>query len=134
MSGQRANDPQVTRAAVLKVEHWLTDDAAIEPDRADIAAAVRLTARALATLAPGAAVEVRIPPFVAVQCISGPKHTRGTPPNVAESDPRTWLLLVTGLKAFDEAVAEGLLRLSGTRAREISPWFPQVRLGDESGI
>jgi len=134
MSSRRANDPQVTRAAVLKVQHWLSDDTAPAPDRNEIAAAVRLTARALAASAPGAAVEVRIPPFVAVQCISGPKHTRGTPPNVAESDPRTWLLLVTGLKAFDEAVAEGLLRLSGSRAQEISSWFPQVRLGDERGI
>ena len=127
-------DPQAIRAAVVNLEGWLRDDTTAEPGRTDIAEAVRLSARALAALAPGASVEVRIPPFVAVQCISGPKHTRGTPPNVAESDPRTWLLLVTGLKAFDEAVAEGLLRLSGTRAREISPWFPQVRLGDESGI
>ena len=82
----------------------------------------------LVPLAPGASVEVRIPPFVAVQCISGPKHTRGTPPTVTETDPRTWLLLVTGRKTFDEAVAEGLLRLSGARAGAISAWFPLVSL------
>ena len=57
---------------------------------------MRLTARTLAGLAPGASVELRIPPFAAVQCISGPEHRRGTPPNVVEADPRTWLLLVTG--------------------------------------
>ena len=128
MTKQRGSDPQATRAAIVKVEGWLSDATAPEPNRAEIAAAVRLSARALAALAPGASVEVRVPPFVAVQCISGPKHTRGTPPNVAESDPRTWLLLVTGLKGVDEAVAEGLLRLSGSRAQEISTWFPLVRL------
>jgi hypothetical protein len=124
MPKQRVGDPQTIRAAVVKVAGWLDDATAPEPDRAEIAAAVRLSARALAALAPGASVEVRIPPFVAVQCISGPKHTRGTPPNVTETDPRTWLLLVTGRKTFDEAVAEGLLRLSGTRAGAISAWFP----------
>jgi len=129
-----APDPRAIRAAVLTVAGWLSDGTATEPDRNEIAAAVRLTARALAALAPGASVEVRIPPFVAVQCISGPKHTRGTPPNVAESDPRTWLLLVTGLKGFDVAVSEGLLRLSGSRAHEIASWFPLVRPGGEEDI
>jgi len=131
---KRAADPRAVRAAVRTVAGWLSDDTAPEPDRNEIAAAVRLTARALAALAPGASVEVRVPPFVAVQCISGPKHTRGTPPNVAESDPRTWLLLVTGLKSFDEAVTEGLLQLSGSRAAEISRWFPLVnwREGSDS--
>ena len=128
MPKQRAGDAETTRAAVVKVAGWLNDGTAPEPDRAEIAAAVRLTARALAALAPGASVEVRIPPFVAVQCMSGPKHTRGTPPNVTETDPRTWLLLVTGRKTFDEAVAEGLLRLSGARAGAISAWFPLVSL------
>ncbi len=132
--GKRSSEPRETRAAVLSVAHWLSDETAPEPDRDEIAAAVRLTARALAALAPGASVEVRIPPFVAVQCISGQKHTRGTPPNVAESDPRTWLLLVTGLKGVDEAVAEGFLRLSGSRAQEISTWFPLVRLEESGGI
>jgi len=126
-------DPQALRAAVVNLEGWLRDDTTAEPGRADIADAVRLSARALAALTPGSSVEVRIPPFVAVQCISGPKHTRGTPPNVVETDPRTWLLMVTGLKGFDEAVAGGLLRLSGARATEISPWFPLVSLGERDG-
>ena len=126
-------DPQALRAAVVNLEGWLLDDTTTEPGRTDIADAVRLSARALAALTPGSSVEVRIPPFVAVQCISGPKHTRGTPPNVVETDPRTWLLMVTGLKGFDEAVADGLLRLSGARATEISPWFPLVSLGERDG-
>jgi hypothetical protein len=93
-----------------------------------LAAAVRLTARTLAEQAPGASVEVRVPPFVAVQCISGPRHTRGTPPNVVEADPRTWLLLATGLLDVTDASATGALRLSGSRAGEIQAWLPLVRL------
>ena len=126
-------DPQALRAAVANLERWLRDDTATEPARAEIAEAVRLSARALAALEPGCSVEVRIPPFVAVQCISGPKHTRGTPPNVVETDPRTWLLLVTGLIAFEDAATDGLLRLSGARAAVISPWFPLVSLGECDG-
>ena len=61
-----------------------------------------------------------MPPFVAVQCISGLTHTRGNPPNVVETDPRTWLLLATGLLAVADAVAGGSLRLSGSRAAEIA--------------
>ena len=130
---KHASDPQAIRAAVLTVAGWLSDDTAPEPASAEIAEVVRLSARALAALEPGASVEVRIPPFVAVQCISGPKHTRGTPPNVVETDPRTWLLLVTGRKAFEDAVTDGLLRLSGARAAAISPWFPLVSLGECDG-
>jgi hypothetical protein len=125
MAPRRAADPRNIRAAVLAVEPWLRDEAET-PDRADIAAAVRLTARALAALAPGASVEVRIPPFVAVQCVSGPRHTRGTPANVVETDPRTWLLLSAGLTDFDAALADGRLRISGARAGEIARWFPLV--------
>jgi Bacterial SCP ortholog len=121
-------DPVKTRDAVRAVEAWLRDDTSPAPTRADLAAAVRLTARTLAEQAPGASVEVRVPPFVAVQCISGPRHTRGTPPNVVETDPRTWLLLATGLLGVTDASAAGTLRLSGSRAGEIQTWLPLVRL------
>lgn len=94
-----------------------------------LAAAVRLTARTLAALAPGASVEVRIPPFAAVQCISGPRHTRGTPPNVVQTDPRTWLLVATGLSGVAQARGSGALQLSGSRAGEIEAWLPLVDLG-----
>jgi hypothetical protein len=90
---------------------------------------VRLTARSLAVSAPGASVEVRVPPFVAVQCIEGPRHTRGTPPNVVETDPRTWLLLAAGLLTLTDAVAQGSLQMSGSRAGEIAAWLPVVPLG-----
>ncbi|MGB6205840.1 sterol carrier family protein [Mycobacterium sp.] len=127
MARSRA-DPVKTRDAVRVVEAWLRDDTRPAPSRVDLAAAVRLTARTLAEQAPGASVEVRIPPFVAVQCIPGPRHTRGTPPNVVETDPRTWLLLATGLLDLTDASATGALRLSGSRAGEIQTWLPLVGL------
>ncbi|MGO9031512.1 sterol carrier family protein [Mycobacterium sp.] len=128
MAARHSADPAKTRDAVRAVEDWLRDDTRPIPSRADLAAAVRLTARTLAGQAPGASVEVRIPPFVAVQCISGPRHTRGTPPNVVETDPRTWLLLATGLLRVVDAGATGALRLSGSRAAEIQSWLPLVQL------
>ncbi|WP_420108297.1 sterol carrier family protein [Mycolicibacter arupensis] len=121
-------DPAQTRAAVLALVAWLRDEDQLAPDRATLAEAVRLTARTLAGLAPGASVEVRVPPFVAVQCIAGPRHTRGTPPNVVETDPRSWLLLATGLLEMGQATASGALRLSGSRAAEIADWLPLVKL------
>jgi hypothetical protein len=128
MAVRDSADPAKTREAVRAVEDWLRDETRPVPSRADLAAAVRLTARTLAALAPGASVEVRIPPFVAVQCISGPRHTRGTPPNVVETDPRTWLLLATGLLRVADAGVTGALRLSGSRAAEIKSWLPLVHL------
>ena len=128
MAARQNADPAKTLDAVHAVEGWLRDDTRPSPGRAELAAAVRLTARTLAVEAPGASVEVRIPPFVAVQCISGPRHTRGTPPNVVETDPRTWLLLATGLLEVADATAAGVLRLSGSRAGEVACWLPVVRL------
>jgi hypothetical protein len=128
MPPRRAADPAQTRAAVLAVAAWLRDDTAPAPERAELAAAVRLTARTLSDVAPGATVEVRIPPFIAVQCISGPQHRRGNPPNVVETDPRTWLRLATGLLAVSDAADAGLLTLSGSRAATIADWLPLVGL------
>lgn len=109
---------------MLAVAQWLRDESAPAPARDELAAAVRLTARTLAAMAPGASVEVRVPPFVAVQCIEGPRHTRGTPPNVVETDPRSWLLLVTGLIGLDAPA----LHMSGSRAAEIAHWLPLLTL------
>ncbi|BBX41635.1 sterol carrier family protein [Mycobacterium simiae] len=117
-------DPAKTREALTAVADWLRDESHPAPERTTLATAVRLTARTLATLAPGASVEVRIPPFVAVQCVAGPKHTRGTPPNVVETDPRTWLLLVSGMLSLTDAEGTGALRSSGARAGEIGHWLP----------
>jgi hypothetical protein len=126
MATRRSADPARTRVAVSAVAQWLRDDSAPEPGRTEVGEAVRLTARTLAAIAPGATVEVRVPPFVAVQCISGPQHRRGNPPNVVETDPRTWLLLATGFLAVADAAASGALQLSGARAAEIGQWLPLV--------
>jgi hypothetical protein len=124
MAARSNADPAKTRAAVLAVADWLREDTRPTPDRATLGTAVRLTARTLAELAPGASVEVRIPPFVAVQCLAGPRHTRGTPPNVVETDPRTWLRLATGMVSLAEAQTAGAVSLSGSRAGEIEHWLP----------
>jgi len=128
MAPRRTVDPAELRAALGRVEPWLSglDDAT--PTRADLAAAVRLSARTLEQIAPGSSVEVRVPPFVAVQCIEGPRHTRGTPPNVVETDALTWLRLAVGRLTFDEAVAAGAIDASGSRAGEIAHWLPLLRL------
>jgi hypothetical protein len=128
MPARRTVDPEKTRAAVLAVADWLRDENRPAPQRSALAEAVRLTARTLAATAPGASVEVRVPPFVAVQCLSGPRHTRGNPANVVEADPRTWLLLATGLRAVADAASAGQLQLSGTRAPEIATLLPVVPL------
>src|SRR6476619_5372561 len=128
MASRRSADPAKTRAAVSAVAEWLRDDRQPEPARTELSEAVRLTARTLAAVAPGASVEVRVPPFVAVQCIAGPKHTRGTPPNVVETDPRTWLLLATGLQTVPAAIAAGTVLASGARAAEIAAWLPLVAI------
>lgn len=77
---------------------------------------VKGTLALLADKFPGKAIEVRIPPYAAVQCGEGPKHTRGTPPNVVEMDADTWLALVDGTRTWSDAYNEGLISASGVRA------------------
>ncbi|MGC1208213.1 MAG: sterol carrier family protein [Ornithinimicrobium sp.] len=97
---------------------------AIEALPRDVRAlAVRYSLEELAAQAPGRSVEVRVPPLGAVQCIEGPRHTRGTPTNVIETDPVTWLLLVLGLHTWDELRAAGTIRASGSRA-DLSAYLP----------
>jgi uncharacterized protein (TIGR03083 family) len=91
--------------------------------RAALATVTRTLAEILAAQVPGRSVEVRVPPFVAVQAIEGPRHKRGTPPNVVETEPVTWLRLATGRIPFSEAVATGTARASGTRA-DLTPYLP----------
>ncbi|WP_244366251.1 sterol carrier family protein [Micromonospora echinofusca] len=93
------------------------------PDRAVLRDAVRASLADLARRAPGRSVEVRVPPFGAVQCVAGPRHTRGTPPNVVETDPATWLRLVAGRLQWVDAVTEGRVQVSGNRA-DLSGYLP----------
>jgi hypothetical protein len=94
------------------------------PDRAVLRAAVKESLAALAAVAPGRSVEVRVPPFGAVQCVPGPRHTRGTPPNTVEADARTWLALVTGRLDWAQARRSGRLSASGARADEVARLLP----------
>lgn len=110
------------RAAVDPVRAWLAGEAE-QPPRAVLGAAVKTSARWLAQQVPGRSVELRVPPHVAVQCIEGPRHTRGTPPNVVETDAATWLRLATGQVSWEAALAEGRVTASGNRA-DLAPHLP----------
>jgi hypothetical protein len=94
-----------------------------EPPAAELRRAVRYLLLSLEELAPGRSVEVRVPPVAAVQCVEGPRHTRGTPPNVVETDPLTWFRLATGRQRWDEAVLAGAVRASGPRA-DLGQYLP----------
>lgn len=87
-----------------------------KPARTDLATAVRYLLQLLVEKAPGNSVEMRVPPFGAVQVVEGPRHTRGTPPNVVETDAATWIALALGELAWADAATAGRLRASGTRA------------------
>ena len=116
--GPAGRDPG---AAAL--EAWLAGTGPA-PERAVLRAAVKESLAALAAEAPGRSVEVRVPPFGAVQCVAGPRHGRGTPPNVVETDARTWLALASGRMDWAEASASGSLRASGSRTPEIARHLP----------
>jgi hypothetical protein len=93
---------------------WRVDPS--KAPKATVAMAVRYALEELADQVPGRTVEVRVPPYGAVQCVQGPRHTRGTPPNVIEMDSRTWLDLVTGRSEWATALASGAIHASGQRA------------------
>jgi hypothetical protein len=97
-----------------------------ETARETVATAVRYLLQLLDERAPGNAVEVRVPPFGAVQVIEGPAHTRGTPPNVVEMDAATWIVLAAGRLSWRDAVAAGRISASGSRA-DLSRQLPLVR-------
>ncbi|MET0955187.1 MAG: sterol carrier family protein [Cryobacterium sp.] len=96
------------------VKAYLADEPGASRDTK--ALAVRYTLQLLAEQAEGNTVEVRVPPFGAVQCIAGPRHTRGTPPNVVETDVATWLHLATGSLAWADGIGSGRIHASGQRA------------------
>ena len=102
--------------------------AGAEPLRPALRAAVRYSLGLLEERVPGRTVEVRVPPFAAIQCVPGPRHTRGTPPNVVETDPLTWLDLAAGRVGWETAVASGRVRASGQRA-DLSAYLPLALSG-----
>ena len=111
------------------VSAWAADPSGVGPET--LRAAVRFFLEELAARFPGNAVEVRVPPYAAVQCLRGPRHTRGTPPNVVEADATTWLELATGRLVWTDAVAAGRVAASGERA-DLAPYLPL--LADDPGM
>ncbi|WP_043621480.1 sterol carrier family protein [Nonomuraea candida] len=116
--GPAAALPDALVAAVLAAY-----DRGLRPERDAARMAVRHLLDKLATAAPGRTVEVRVPPYAAVQAVAGPRHTRGTPPNVVEMDGRTWIELALGRLTWEEAVAKGSVSASGARA-DLSAHLP----------
>ncbi|MGJ4051322.1 sterol carrier family protein [Corynebacterium macclintockiae] len=113
------------RRGVERVAPWVrSPDDQPRPSRADVAAAVRLSLKVLEELVPGHSVEVRVPPFGAIQCIAGLEHRRGTPPNVVQCSPLTWLRLVVGEEDLFGSDAD----TSGTRASSIAEHLPLFRI------
>lgn len=84
---------------------------------------VKSTLALLSAKAPGRAIEVRIPPYAAIQCGEGPTHTRGTPPNVIEMAAATWISLASGEITWSEALKSGAISASGLRA-DLTPYLP----------
>lgn len=105
----------------LALARWREDPETA--DRRTVATAVRYCLEELGTRAEGNSVEVRVPPFGVTQCVAGPRHTRGTPPNVVETDAVTWLRLATSGETWASAVAAGSVAASGTRT-DLSEWLP----------
>jgi hypothetical protein len=117
MPAKRRTDVAAGRAAL---DAWRAGQGG---DRPTVATAVRYTLEELATRAPGHTLEVRVPPFGVTQCVEGPRHTRGTPPNVVETDAETWLSLVVGRLSWTDARSGGRVRASGERA-DLHAWLP----------
>jgi hypothetical protein len=126
-----SGDPEALgRACAFAVVQALA--AGQSPRTAALREAARFLAGLLAAQAPGKAVEVRVPPYAAVQCIEGPRHTRGTPPNLVEMDPVTWVRLAAGVTAWADARAAGAVRASGVRA-DLGPYLPVLELPGAAG-
>jgi uncharacterized protein (TIGR03083 family) len=122
LAPMRFDDFLVTRV-VEGVVHGLDLQPAVGPDAGALRVATRGLLAALLVKAPGHTVEVRVPPIAAVQCVEGPRHTRGTPPNVVELDPLTWVRLAAGRLPWADAVSDGRVRASGERSN-ISALLP----------
>lgn len=115
---QRAVDPDILAAA------WAAHRAGTA-GRAELKLLVKETLGLLERRAPGYSVEVRVPPYGAVQAVEGGRHTRGTPRAVVETDAATWLALATGALTWHEAADSGALRASGERT-DLTAYLPLV--------
>ena len=121
-AGALPPDASLDRLVAL-VQAGLDRPEPVVPDRGALRLVVKALAERLAAQAPGRHVEARIPPYAAVQCVDGPRHTRGTPPNVVEADPVAFVELCTGRLSWAQAAADGRVRTWGDRA-DLSPYLP----------
>ncbi len=111
--------PSVADVAALRATvRALAGDPGTELQRAELAGASRTVCALLARRYPGGTVELRIPPFAAVQLGIGDRgrHTRGTPPNVVQMEPVVLLRLAGGSLTWEEALATHAVRASGIRS------------------
>jgi hypothetical protein len=115
---RRRVDPELGEAAVRSGD--------------DTALAVRYLLQVLSDAAPGNTLEVQVPPYGAAQVVEGPRHTRGTPPNVVEMDAATWLAVATGSLRWAEAVAQHRVSASGSRA-DLAPYLPLAWAASDDG-
>jgi hypothetical protein len=115
----RTADPAEVAAALGRLRAGDPGDA----DRADLRLLTKHFLALLETRAPGRSVEVRVPPYAAVQVVPGVRHTRGTPPAVIETDAATWIALAIGELTWADADSAGRLSASGERA-DLSPYLP----------
>jgi Bacterial SCP ortholog len=124
-TGEEVDDALVLNLVLVAddLSRSLPTPANVEIDRNALRVAVRYLLDNLSAKAPGHTVEVRVPPIAAVQCVEGPRHTRGTPPNVVELDPLSWVRLATGRTTWEFLVRTGALRASGSRS-DISDLLP----------
>ncbi|MGL5827142.1 MAG: sterol carrier family protein [Nocardioides sp.] len=115
----RPADPAAVEAALGSLAAPDAGDA----DPADLRLLVKHFLAVLSAQAPGNSVEVRVPPYYAVQVIPGVRHTRGTPPAVIELSAETWIALSVGELTWSQAEAAGVLRASGERA-DLTAYLP----------
>ena len=116
--------PEVVAEALARVSGGTAD-------RADLRLLTKHFLAVLEERAPGRSVEVRVPPYAAVQVIEGVRHTRGTPPAVIETDAETWVALASGELAWAEAVAAGRALASGERT-DLTSYLPLTAAGTGS--
>lgn len=121
MPAKRRIEPAAGRSALSA---WRADPSS--SSRTTVATAVRYLLEELALAHPGNSVEFRVPPFGVAQMVEGPRHTRGTPPNVVEMDADTFLRISAGELAWADAATAGRVTVSGTRA-DVSRFFPLFR-------
>ena len=112
----RPADPADVAAALARVR-------AGDPEKGDLRLLTKHYLALLETRAPGKSVEVRVPPYAAVQVVEGVRHTRGTPPAVVETDAATWIAVATGELAWLDAVEAGRVQASGERT-DLTSYLP----------